>query len=136
MGARFATALLLMTIATPSIAGVLPFDGAFGNAKGCALYSDGAIPDGHGEFYLLTPNTFASYPVQCDFVSSSPDAPSELFANTICRTADGETAKDSMRLIDHGPAGYGIKVVGLDELGPFPACPPKKAGVPTFVVPK
>ncbi len=124
-----------MLLATPAMAGVLPFDGAFGNAEGCALYSAGTIPNGQGEFYLLTSNTFASYPVQCDFLSATPDGPSEQVARTICRTADGETAKDTMRLVDHGAAGYGIKVVGLDELGPFAACPPKQPGVPTGKLP-
>ncbi len=136
MGLHVGAAVLLVSTATPAIAGVLPFDGAFGDSAGCALYSAGTIPTGQGEFYLLTPNTFASYPVQCDFLSAASGGPSVLAAQTVCRTATGETAKDSMRLIDHGAAGYGIKVEGIDELGPFPACPPKQPGVPTAVMPK
>ena len=126
----------LLACAAPAVAGVLPFDGAFGNDRGCALYSDGKVPDGQGEFFLITSNTFASYPVQCDFTSVAPGDGGQLLAKTICRTADGAVAKDSMILIDHGADGYGVKVGDLAEFGPYGACPPKKPGVPTVMVSK
>jgi hypothetical protein len=124
MGARIGAAILFSALVTPALAaGVLPFVGAFGDDGGCAFYTDGVAPEGDG-YFLLTPDSFASYGTRCDFESGAAIDAATLTVKAVC-SAEGEQGggPDHLLVIGHGAAGYGVKFDGLDEWGPWPACP-------------
>lgn len=124
-------AFVLLFVATPALAAdVLPIAGAYGNDQGCDLYSHGKIPTGQGEFFLLTPNQFASYPVRCEFRAAADSGTYGIVVNAACTAASGESDIETLRIISHGADGYGLKPQGGDEAGPWPACPPKDPGAP------
>ena len=111
---------------TPAMAaGVLPFMGAFGNAGGCQLYALGSVPD--DDYMLLTPDTFASYGTACDFDALAATEAEVFTVTGICQS-EGEAGSgpNSLRVIDHGKDGFGVQFDGLEEWGPFRACPPTR----------
>ena len=134
MRASIGATIILLALATPAMANVLSFDGAYGNDQGCALWSHGQVPTGQGEFFLITPNQFASYPVRCAFRSAADSGSAGIAVNAVCTAASGESDTETLRIISHGTAGYGLKPQGGDEAGPWPACPPKDPGAPGEVL--
>jgi hypothetical protein len=111
-------------LATPAIAaGVLPFEGAFGNVDGCKLYATGQFLS--DDVFLLTQDTFASYGTGCDFESLvSTDAAVFTVRATCSSEGEDGVTDGQVRIIDHGAKGYGIQFEGLEEWGPYTACPP------------
>ena len=135
MGAGRFTVFILALFATPAVAAdVLPIAGAYGDDAGCALYSHGTMPTGQGEFFLLTPNQFASYPVRCIFRSAADSGTYGIVANAVCTAANGDSDVEALRITKHGTDGYGLVPKGGAEAGPWPACPPKDPGAPGEVV--
>ena len=134
-GRRLALTLGFTLFTAPALAaGILPITGAYGNDQGCALYSAGTIPSGQGEFFLITPNSFSSYPVVCSFISAAPSGTLGILVSANCRTADGQADRETMHVIPHTDTNsYGFKPDGGPEYGPWPACPPKQPGVPDEV---
>jgi hypothetical protein len=118
VGASIATVLL----ATPALAGVLPFEGAFGNVDGCHLYMTGDFRS--DDVFLLTPDTFTSYGTACDFEELLSSNSVMLTIDAIC-SSEGEEGSGAERvtIINHGEEGYGIRFEGLEEWGPYAACP-------------
>jgi hypothetical protein len=123
--------LAVALLGTPALAAdVLPISGAYGNAQGCDLYSHGKMPTGQGDFFLLTPNQFASYLVRCAFRSAADSGSYGIVVNAACTAANGDSDIETLRIIRHGDVGYGLLPQGGAEAGPWPACPPKDPGVP------
>ena len=122
---RMGASVAMMVLATPALAGVLPFDGAFGNVDGCHLYMTGDFRS--DDVFLLTPDTFTSYGTGCDFeeLLSSNEV---VFSIKAACSSEGEagTESDLVTVINHGAEGYGIRFDGLDEWGPYAACPVTK----------
>ena len=128
MGARIGATILLAALATPALAaGVLPIGGAFGNPGGCHYFATGDVPN--DDFALLTPDTFASYGTACDFEALVSTENGVFIIRATCQ-AEGEegAGPDHLKVIDHGVDGYGVQFEGLEEWGPYKACPP--AGPP------
>ena len=96
MGATIAMALL----ATPALAGVLPFEGVFGNVDGCHLYMTGDFPS--DDVFLLTPDTFTSYGTGCDFESLAATIGSVFSVNATC-SSEGEAGKRTGRNVSTAP---------------------------------
>ena len=115
MGLRIRIALISLALATPVAAGVLPFDGAYGNDAGCDFYLYGQAPS--RDYLLLTADTLASPKLACDF-------------ETLVTSADGHSSVEAvcspggrMRLqITEAAAGFSIAAPDL-VLGPMPPCP-------------
>jgi hypothetical protein len=124
MGARIGAIIFLTLLSTPSLAGgVLPFEGAFGNAGGCRFYNHGGTPS--EDFMLLTPDTFAAHAAACDFDALISHDQAVFLVSAVCQGAgDGREGMDQLQVIDHGAEGYGIKFEDIAEWGPWTACPP------------
>ena len=117
--------LLFCALSTPALAdGVLPLARAFGNAAGCAFYNTGAPPVGD-DYLLLTPDSFASHDIACDFAALASSGGGAFTIKALCQAAgQGTTAPDHLQVVDHAADGYGIKFDGIDEIGPLKACLP------------
>jgi len=122
MGARIG-ALILVTLTTPAMAeGVLPFDGIFGNPAGCHLYQTGEKLN--AGYQLLTPDTYSSATIGCDFDS--------LVSNDrIVFTVEAVCSPGGARQVTVSELGDNSMTIRLDAdtfAGPLPPCPP--VGVP------
>lgn len=117
MGAGVGAGIILAILATPAIAaGVLPFDGAFGNAPGCHLYATG---EGKGDYQLLTGDTFAARAVACDFQSLVTADGGVFRVSAVCGRGE-----EAVTITDNGTDGYSVKLVDDLAWGPLKACPP------------
>ena len=126
MFARYSLFAVVLS-ATPTLAGVLPFDGIFGNSGGCHYFATGDVPG--DDFALLTPDTFASYGTACDFEALVSADKGVFNVSAVCQS-EGEAGsdKDKVLIIDHGSEGYSIRFDEQDEFGPYKACPPVELG--------
>jgi len=97
------------------MAGVLPVEGIFGNANGCRMYLSG---EQSGDFQLLTPDTFTSPEIGCDF-EALESADAVLFT---VRSVCSPGGKQSVVVSDRGLDGYSVTLGGTAH-GPFKACP-------------
>jgi len=117
MGARIG-AIILVTFSTPALAdGVLPYDGIYGNPTGCHLYATG---EKLGDNYqLLTPDTFSSKAVGCDFDAL-------VSSNTVIFTVEAICSPGGRRQVtisQTGQDGYTIRLDQTTFVGPLPPCP-------------
>jgi hypothetical protein len=112
-------ALLLTLFTTPTLAqGILPFDGAFGNDAGCHLWATGEMQPGYA---LLTPDTFSSEPIGCDFGTLASFDGVVFIVDAVCSPG----GKSTVRVSDLGAAGYAVSVDNHDGLvRGLSACPP------------
>ena len=120
---RLGATIALLLLATPALAaGVLPFEGIYGNADGCHFFATGDFAS--DDVFLITPDTFSSYGTGCDFESLVTAADSVFTVKATC-SSEGEDglASNIVTIIGHGTAGYSIQFEGLDEWGPYPRCP-------------
>ena len=120
MGAGGSAGIILLALASPAAAGVLPFEGAFGNAPGCHLYATGEIK---GDYQLLTGDTFAARAVACDFQSLVTADNGVFTVTALCGRGE-----EAVRIIDHGTEGYSVKLADDLQWGPLKACPPVDLG--------
>ncbi len=130
---RMGAAIAMTLLATPALAaGVLPLGGPFGNVDGCHLFATGQFVS--DDVFLLTPDTFQSYGTGCDFETLVSSADSVFTVHATC-SSEGEAGLDGelVRIIDHGVDGYGIQFDGIEEWGPYKACPPIGRGESSVV---
>ena len=106
-------------LAAPALAqSVLPFDGAFGNTAGCHLWVTGERQPG---FALLTPDTFSSEPIGCDFGTLASFDGVVFIVDAVCSPG----GKSTVRVSDLGHDGYAVAVDNHDGLvRGLSACPP------------
>jgi hypothetical protein len=119
MGVRLGAALSILLFASPAIAaGTLPFEGAFGNDAGCLLYNTGRTsPD----YQLLTPDTYASPAIGCDFNALVSSDGVVFVVDAVCSPG----GKSTVRVSDLGKDGYAVSVDDKDGLvRELKACPP------------
>jgi hypothetical protein len=112
-----------LLISTPTLAaGVLPFDGIYGNPAGCHLYATGEKLN--AGYQLLTPDTYSSAAIGCDFGALISD-------HDVVFTIDAVCSPGGKRQVSVSDLGHDTMSIRLDEqtfAGPLALCPP--AGVP------
>jgi len=119
MGARTGTSIIVALLATPALAtGVLPFDGAFGNEAGCHLWATGNM---ESDYQLLTPDTYSSATIGCDFGALVSSDGVVFIVDAVCSPG----GKSTVRVSDLGTDGFAISVDDRDGLvRGLKACPP------------
>jgi hypothetical protein len=117
MGARIG-AIILVSLSTPVWAqGVLPYDGIYGNSAGCHLYETGEkLSD---NYQLLTPDTFTSKAVGCDFEALASSNAVLFTVNAICSPG----GRRQVTISQTGQDGYTIRLDQTTFVGPLPPCP-------------
>lgn len=108
-------ALALVASAGAASAAVLPLQGAFGNAAGCAFFMSGVAGE---DMLLLTPDSFASAGVTCDFEWL-------LSSNDVVFTIGGVCTGgiDQLSVVPQADGAYAVTVGDLPPLGPLAPCP-------------
>ena len=118
MGARIGAATIITALATPALAdGVLPFDGVFGNPNGCHLFATGEMLS--DDYLLLTPDTFGSKRIGCDFVTL-------VSSDRVASTVDAVCSPGGRRQVTVSDIGQNGKSIRLDDttfIGPLAPCP-------------
>jgi len=117
---RRALFLAICLFTTPSIAaGVLPFDGIYGNESGCHLYATG--DRGAGDYLLLTPDTFSSAALGCDFGALVSSDGVVFIVDAVCSPG----GKSTVRISDFRSKGFALSVDNRNglwrDLMPCPA---------------
>jgi hypothetical protein len=112
-------ALPFIFLTTPALAaGTLPFEGAFGDEAGCLLYNTGRMsPD----YQLLTPDTYASPSIGCDFNALVSSDGVVFVIDAVCSPG----GRSTVRVSDLGKDGFAVSVddrAGL--VRELKACPP------------
>jgi len=104
----------------PALAeGAVPVGGVFGNKEGCRAYQTGQpIAD----YMMLTEDTFSSRRIGCAFQSVISIEKGVFTVEAICSPG----GKQTVRVVDHGSAGYGFLAGSESELGPMFPCSPAK----------
>jgi hypothetical protein len=120
--ARRLLTLALIAVATPALAqSVLPIDGIFGNATGCTYFATGQVTG--DDLLLLTPDTFASVAIGCDFVALTETTGQSFIVAAICSSDDAALeAIDEVIVSDRGRDGYFVRLAGMEEWGPLLPC--------------
>ena len=120
MGASIGPAIVILALATPAFAdGVLPFDGIFGNQAGCHLYATGKMLD--DTYLLLTPDTFSSAEIGCDFGALLASADASFVIDAVCSPG----GKSTVRVSDLGAEGLTFSVDDRPGIvSGLLACPP------------
>ena len=117
MGARIG-AIILVSLSTPAWAqGVLPYDGIYGNPAGCHLYETGEkLSD---NYQLLTPDTFTSKAVGCDFEALASSNAVLFTVDAICSPG----GRRQVTISQTGQDGYTFRLDQTTFVGPLPPCP-------------
>ena len=115
---RIPVVIVTAVLAAPAFAdGVLPYDGIYGNPSGCHLFATG---EKLGDNYqLLTPDTFSSKTMGCDFDAL-------VSSNTVIFTVDAICSPGGRRQVtisQTGQDGYTIRLDQTTFVGPLPPCP-------------
>ena len=118
MGARIGAAIIITAMGTPVFAdGILPFDGIFGNQSGCHLYATGEkLSD---DYLLLTPDTFASGKIGCDFNALLSSDNAIFTIDAVCSPGGPRR----VTVTGFGEDGYTIRLDAQTFVGPIAACP-------------
>ena len=117
MGARQAL-LSIALVSTPALAdGVLPFDGVFGNPDGCHLFATGEMLS--DDYLILTPDTFGSKRIGCDFVAL---VSSDRVASTVGAVCS-PGGRRQVTVSDIGQNGKSIRLDDTTFIGPLAPCP-------------
>lgn len=109
--------------ATPAFASaVLPIDGVFGTADGCAFFMTGNR-DGD-DIVVITPDTFTARGRGCYFEELIDSIGDDIAISATCH-ADMEhgSTTEIVRVIDNAPNGLTVELIGLGEYGPLFPCP-------------
>jgi hypothetical protein len=118
MGARIGAAMIITALATPALAdGVLPFDGVYGNPHGCHLFATGEMLS--DDYLVLTPDTFGSKGIGCDFVAL-------VSSDRVASIVDAVCSPGGRRQVTVSDIGQSSKSIRLDDMtfvGPLPPCP-------------
>ena len=118
MGARIGAATIITALATPALAvGVLPFDGVFGNPNGCHLFATGEMLA--DDYLILTPDTFGSKRVGCDFVSVISTDRVASIVDAVCSPG----GRREVTVSDIGQNGKSIRLDDTTFIGPLAPCP-------------
>jgi hypothetical protein len=118
MGARIGAATIITALATPALAdGVLPFDGVYGNPNGCHLFATGEMLS--DDYVILTPDTFGSKRIGCDFVAL-------VSSDRVASLVDAVCSPGGRREVTVSDIGQNAKSIRLDDttfVGPLAPCP-------------
>lgn len=114
------SAILGVLLALPALAeGAVPVGGVYGNEEGCRAYQTGQPL---ADYLVLTEDTFSSRRIGCAFQSVLSIDKGVFTVEAICSPG----GKQTVRVVDHGSAGYGFVAGSDSELGPMFPCSPAK----------
>ena len=111
--------LAAASVAAPAIAAVLPIEGAFGNAAGCAFYMTGKA---EADMVVLTGDTVSSRDAGCDFVSLDASGAGAFTVGAVC-SGDTHPGLDQVLVSDRGTDGFFVSINEAVEWGPLRPCP-------------
>lgn len=90
-------AVVLATVPSLALAGVLDIPGTYGNAAGCAYAKDGSYDD--DTLLMLSPDEYSAYATGCEFLQALKAKDGSFVITMLC-SHEGETYRtvDFMRV--------------------------------------